>query len=85
MARERVSLYFNTDIPLEKAMWDFISKDGRKSQKIKRVLEDAMKSEQFMNKEFNEYELNNTKSIRVENSEDIIDKDEIEGVEGIDL
>lgn len=47
MAKERVSLYFNTDIPLEKAMWEFISKDGRKSQKIKRAIEDAMNSSNF--------------------------------------
>lgn len=48
MAKERVSLYFNTDIPIEKAMWEFISKDGRKSQKIKRAIEDAMNSSNFI-------------------------------------
>lgn len=42
MARERVSLYFNTDIPLEKAMWDFINKDGKKSYTIKKIIEQAM-------------------------------------------
>lgn len=44
MARERVSLYFNTDIPLEKAMWDFINKDGKKSYTIKKIIEQVMSS-----------------------------------------
>lgn len=42
MARERASLYFNTDIPLEKAMWDYINKDGKKSYTIKKIIEQAM-------------------------------------------
>lgn len=42
MTRERVSLYFNTDIPIEKAMWDFICKDGKKSYTIKKIIEQAM-------------------------------------------
>ncbi len=42
MARERVSLYFNTDIPLERAMWDYINKDGKKSYTIKKIIELAM-------------------------------------------
>ena len=75
MAKERVSLYFNTDIPLEKAMWEFISKDGRKSQKIKRAIEDAMKSSNFIpiksNENFEE---------KFEEVDDEIDDDEIDEI-----
>jgi type IV secretory pathway VirD2 relaxase len=41
MAKERLSLYFDTEIPAEKAMWEYICKDGknRKSYNIKRALE----------------------------------------------
>ena len=41
MAKERLSLYFDTEIPAEKAMWEYICKDGRnrKSYNIKKALE----------------------------------------------
>ena len=41
MARERLSLYFNTDNEMEKLMWDYISKDGgySKSSNVKKALE----------------------------------------------
>ena len=41
MAKERLSLYFDTDIPSEKKMWDYICKDGknRKSRNVKIALE----------------------------------------------
>ena len=41
MAKERLSLYFDTEIPAERAMWEYICKDGknRKSYNIKRALE----------------------------------------------
>ena len=45
MTRERVSLYFNTEIPLEKAMWDYINKDGKKSYTIKKIIEQAMNND----------------------------------------
>lgn len=41
MAKERLSLYFDTDIPSEKKIWDYICKDGRnrKSFNVKKALE----------------------------------------------
>lgn len=41
MAKERLSLYFDTDVPTEKKMWDYICKDGRnrKSYNVKKALE----------------------------------------------
>lgn len=41
MAKERLSLYFDTDIPVEKKIWDYICKDGRnrKSYNVKKALE----------------------------------------------
>ena len=41
MAKERLSLYFDTDIPSERKMWEYICKDGknRKSRNIKIALE----------------------------------------------
>ena len=41
MAKERLSLYFDTDIPSEKKVWDYICKDGknRKSRNVKIALE----------------------------------------------
>ena len=74
MARERVSLYFNTDIPIEKAMWDFICKDGKKSYTIKKIIEQAMTQggnhtyiEQVVTQE------DNTKNIIQSDEDEIID------------
>lgn len=41
MAKERLSLYFDTDIPSERRMWEYICKDGknRKSRNVKIALE----------------------------------------------
>ena len=41
MAKERLSLYFDTDIPSERKMWEYICKDGknRKSRNVKNALE----------------------------------------------
>lgn len=41
MAKERLSLYFDTDIPSESKMWAYICKDGknRKSRNVKIALE----------------------------------------------
>lgn len=79
MAKERISLYFNTDIPLERAMWEFISKDGRKSQKIKRVIEDVMNASQFVaSKEVK----NDVKESYVSDEvEEEIDIDELDGID----
>ena len=65
MARERVSLYFNTDIPLEKAMWDYINKDGKKSYTIKKIIEQAMNSNNivYMEQAISKDESNNNDNI----------------------
>lgn len=42
MSKERVNIYFNTDIPEEKAMWDFINSYGKKSYVIKKAIWMAM-------------------------------------------
>lgn len=41
MSKERLSLYFDTDIPSERRMWEYICKDGknRKSRNVKIALE----------------------------------------------
>lgn len=41
MTKERLSLYFDTDISSERKMWEYICKDGknRKSCNVKNVLE----------------------------------------------
>ncbi len=42
--RERLTLYFNTDVEIERKMWEYINKDGknRKSYNIKKLIEMAM-------------------------------------------
>ena len=41
MAKERLSLYFDTDVEIERKMWEYICKDGknRKSYNVKKALE----------------------------------------------
>ena len=43
MSKERVNIYLNTEIALEKAMWEYINKDGKKSYTIKKAIEMAMR------------------------------------------
>lgn len=71
MARERVSLYFNTDIPLEKAMWDFINKDGKKSYTIKKIIEQAMNANNivYMEQAISKEEYNNDNIIQSDENE----------------
>ena len=47
MPREKLMLYFNTDIKIEKLMWEYINKDGknRKSYNVKKLLEQAINNE----------------------------------------
>ena len=47
MPREKLMLYFNTDIEIEKLMWEYINKDGknRKSYNVKKLLEKAINNE----------------------------------------
>lgn len=78
MARKKLMLYFNTDIEIEKLMWEYINKDGknRKSYNIKKILEQVINNE-FPVKKINEVQ----KNTDIKTSSDELDEDELEGIE----
>lgn len=75
-------LYFNTDIEIEKMMWEYINKDGknRKSYNIKKLLEQAINNELPIEKTKNEVEVQK-KNTDIKTSTDELDEDELEGIE----
>ena len=42
---KRLGLYFNMDNPVEKQMWDYICKGRKKSEVIKRLIEEKINEE----------------------------------------
>lgn len=81
MAREKLMLYFNTDIEIEKLMWEYINKDGRnrKSYNIKKLLEQAINNEpiSIVQKEIETEQA----TTDIKTSTDELDEDELEGIE----
>lgn len=70
---KRVGLYFNLENPIEKQMWEYINKGRRKSDTIKRLIEN----------EINKDEKN--LSVEIKGEKNTICKKEIENCEGINF
>ncbi len=73
MAKERLSLYFDTDIPSEKKMWDYICKDGknRKSYNVKKALEIITDGAELISSDTNK------KNELIQNEEPVVIKTDI--------
>lgn len=78
---KRVGLYFNIDNPVEKQMWEYICNGRKKSEVIKRLIEEKMK-EEIKHKVKNENENKKNESMKKEKS---ISKKDILNCEGINF
>ncbi len=79
MSKERLSLYFDTDVEIEKKMWEYICKDGRnrKSYNVKKLLESVVENNNFKT-EVKEKSLNKNETIVINTNEyEKIDKDDL--------
>lgn len=79
MSKERLSLYFDTDVEIEKKMWEYICKDGRnrKSYNVKKLLESVVENNNFKT-EVKEKNLNKDETIVIHTNEyDKIDEDDM--------
>ena len=87
MAKERLSLYFDTEIPAEKAMWEYICKDGknRKSYNIKRVLEIVIENVINVDNENSNIKSNETIEETLELSPTVIDTNNEDDLEEDEL
>lgn len=85
MSKERLSLYFDTDIPIEKHMWDYICKDGknRKSYNVKKALEMIIEGVEFKPVVVEQAKDENKTTKNTE--PDVIETNEEDDLEGEDL
>ena len=87
MAKERLSLYFDTEIPAEKTMWEYICKDGknRKSYNIKRALEIVIENVINVDNENSNIKSNETIEETLELSPTVIDTNNEDDLEEDEL